>query len=143
MRTFFRDEGGVGAIEFALIAPMLALVLLGIISGWSYYLQDSDMRDSVETAGKYYIQGGTNDATALSIAEAAWDDKPSDGTVALTRTCICAGAAASCSGVCGSGSVPEIHLTIVATSTWTNPFSFDSILPDGLTLNEREVIRVR
>ncbi len=29
MRKFFRNEAGVGAIEFALIAPLLALVLLG------------------------------------------------------------------------------------------------------------------
>ena len=52
MRKFFRDDTGVGAIEFALIAPLLALVLLGVISGWAYYTQNNYMRDSVEVAGQ-------------------------------------------------------------------------------------------
>ena len=142
MRAFFRNDRGMGAIEFALVAPMVILVLAGIFSGSSYIQQDSSMRDSVEAAAKYYIQGGTTDDKALAIAQAAWTNKPSDGTVSVTRTCICAGAAASCSGVCSSGSVPEIHLTIVATSTWADPL-FNPIFPDGLNLNEREVIRVR
>lgn len=143
MWTFFRNDRGIGAIEFALVAPMVILVLAGIFSGSSYIQQVSSMRDSVEAAAKYYIQGGTTDSKALAIADAAWSDKPSDGTVSVTRTCICAGAAAGCSGLCSSGSVPEIHLTIVATSTWSSPLLTDPILPNGLNLSESEVIRVR
>ena len=143
MRKFFRDEGGVGAIEFALIAPMLAVVLLGIMSGWAYYQQNGYMRDGLEVAGKYFIQGGTSQDTAASIATAAWSGKPADGTVAVTKTCICAGVAASCSGVCADGSVPETHWTIEASSIFDDPFFVNPIFPDGLALYEREVVRVR
>ena len=143
MRKFFRDECGVGAIEFALIAPLLAIVLLGIISGWAYYTQSNYMRDSVEVAGKYFIQGGTSEAVGLNIAEAAWNDKPEDGTVSLNKTCVCAGAAASCSGVCSDSSIPETYWTIEASSTYTDPFLGEAVFADGLPLYEREVIRVR
>lgn len=144
MRTLFKNESGVGAIEFALTAPFLALVLLGIMSGWSYFQQDGNMRDSVEAATKYYIQGGTSDDTAQSIADAAWRLRPSGGQVSISRSCICATAVVSCIGgvVCIDLSVPEIHLAIVATSSWTDPYS-TSIFPTGLNLRESENIRVR
>ena len=143
MRKFFRNENGTGAIELAFIAPFLALVLLGTISGWSYYQQNNYMRDGLEVAGKYFLQGGTSQATAVSIAKAAWSGKPADGTVAVNKTCICAGAAASCSSVCSDGSVPETHWTIEASSVFNDPFFINPMFPDGLALYEREVIRVR
>jgi Flp pilus assembly protein TadG len=143
MRTFFRNEDGTGAIEFALIAPLLAIVLLGTMSGWAYYQQNNSMRDSVEVAGKYFLQGGTSADVGLTIAEAAWSGKPDDGTVSLNKTCICDGAAASCSGVCSDSSIPQTYWTIEASSYYTDPFFVDPIFPNGLPLYEREVIRVR
>ena len=143
MRKFFRDDTGVGAIEFALIAPMLALVLLGTISGWAYYQQNNYMRDSVEVAGKYFLQGGTSEEVALEIADAAWSYKPDDGSIVLNKTCLCGSVAASCGGVCSDSSIPETYWTIEASSTYTDPFLGGAIFTDGLPLYEREVIRVR
>ena len=143
MRKFFRDDTGVGAIEFALIAPFLAIVLLGTISGWAYYSQNNFMRDAVEVAGKYFLQGGTSQETGLTIAEAAWTDKPEDGTVALNKTCICDGAAAACGSVCSDGSIPQTYWTIEASSKYIDPFFGKTAFKDGLPLYEREVIRVR
>ena len=143
MSKFLRDEEGVGAIEFALIAPFLAVVLLGIMSGWAYYTQNNYMRDSVEVAGKYFLQGGTSQQVALDIAKAAWTDKPVDGTVVLNQTCICNVAAASCSGVCSDGSIPQTYWTIEASSKYIDPFLGTTAFRDGLPFYEREVIRVR
>ncbi len=143
MRKFLRDDTGVSAIEFALIAPMLALVLLGTISGWAYYQQNNYMRDSVEVAGKYFLQGGTSEEVGVDIAEAAWTDKPDDGSIALNKTCTCAGVAASCSGVCSDSSIPQTYWTIEASSTYTDPFLGEAVFENGFPLYEREVIRVR
>ena len=152
MRKFFQDEDGVGAIEFALIAPMLALFTLGIMSGWSYFDQKREMRDSVEAAAKYYIQGGTTDATARTIANSAWTDKPTGGTVAVTQSCVCASVSVSCGAgtICSSGSVPEIHKTIMATAHWTDRYSTALtgfynrwFHATSIQLNETEVVRVR
>ena len=144
MRSFFRDESGLSAIEFAMVTPMLSAVLLGIFTGWSFFRQNSDMHDSIEAAAKYYIQGGTNDTTAQTIAASAWNNKPSDGTVSVTRMCICTNVSVSCSGgtICSNSSVPEIHLTIAAASTWTYPFS-EQYFPDMANMRESEVVRVR
>ena len=143
MRKFLRNDSGVGASEFALIAPLLALVLLGTISGWAYYQQNNYMRDSVEVAGKYFLQGGTSEEVALEIADAAWSYKPDDGIIALNKTCLCGSVAASCGGVCSDSSIPETYWTIEASCTYVDPFLGEAILSDGLPLYEREVIRVR
>ena len=144
MRKLFQNECGTSGIEFALIAPMIATVLMGVTSGWSYFQQDSNMRGSVEVAAKYYIQGGTSDSTALSIAKAAWVNIPPDGSVSVSRSCVCASVSVNCGSgvVCGNGSVPEIHLVIAATSTWKDLFTA-GVYPYPLSLKERENVRVR
>ena len=144
MRKLLQNESGTGGIEFAFIAPLLSLLLLGIGSGWSFLQQDSGMRDTVEVAAKYYIQGGTSDSAALSIANAAWVNKPADGSVSVNRTCVCAGALVNCGAgvVCGDASVPQIHLTITSTSTWRDDY-VNNIYPCHLDLVESEVVRVR
>ena len=36
LRRFIIHSGGVSAVEFAFAAPMLILVLAGIVTGWTY-----------------------------------------------------------------------------------------------------------
>lgn len=143
MRKFLQNEYGVGGVEFALVAPVFALTLLGIISGGTYYKTVSNMRDAIEVVGKYFLQGGTSEEMALAIAEAAWTGKPSDGTVTLNKTCVCGGVGASCGSVCSDKSIPETYWTIAATLSFKDALFIDPLLPDGVILLEREVIRVR
>ena len=144
MLRFIKDQSGVGAIEFALIGPVLALVFLCLISTWSYMRQSSNMRDAVEAASKYYVMGGTSDTKAASIAQAAWAIQPTGGQVTVNRVCSCLGVALSCAvgGVCTDKTVPHTSLIITATSNWTDPYA-STLFPQGLALSESETIRVR
>ena len=144
MLRFVKDQSGVGAIEFALIAPLLALVFLGLASTWSYMKQSSDMRDAVEAASKYYVMGGTNDTKATSIAQTAWATPPAGGQLTVNRVCSCLGVTLSCAvgGVCSDQTVPHVSLIITATSAWTDPYA-STLWPQGLALSQSETIRVR
>lgn len=144
MRKIFQNDSGAAGVEFALIAPMISVVLLGIASGWSFFLQDSNMRDAVEVAAKYYIQGGTSDTTSLSFANASWVNKPADGSISVNRSCICVSTTVSCGTgvVCSDNTVPQIKMTITATSTWSNLYA-QNVYPLSLSLSESEVVRVR
>ena len=142
MRRFFQNDRGTGAIEFGLIGSALSLVALGIGSGWSYMQQENNMRDGVEAAAKYYIMGGSSDTTAQNIANAAWSSKPSGGNVTVVRCQICpnqSGCVVSLN--CLDTSVPQIHLTITATSTWNDPFH--SVFADSVSMVQTQVVRVR
>ena len=141
---FWIDESGVGAIEFAFMAPLIGVMFLGIISAWSYMRQDSNMRDAVEAAAKYYVQGGTSDSQAATIVNNAWSAKPDSGTVSTSRMCTCATTPVSCNTgtICSDNSIPQISISVKATSSWTDPYS-SNIFPNGLALSESENIRVR
>lgn len=152
MRLFWRDERGVGAIEFALTAPMVGVFLFSILAGWSYYSQKREMRDAVEAAGKYYLQGGRKDATAQSIANDNWANKPSGGNISVSRICVCDSTSVSCitTTVCSSGTVSQMRMSIVANAVWTNPYTnpltaiyYTARGSTDSGLQETEVVRVR
>jgi Flp pilus assembly protein TadG len=143
LKHFLKCENGVAGVEFAFIAPLMAVVFLGIMSGWSYYRTVADMRDSVEAGAKYYLQGGSNDATAQSVANGAWENKPNGATVTTTRMCSCAGATVDCTtAICTDQSVPHAQVAIAATVTWKNPLT-DIMYQEGVSLSQSEVVRVR
>jgi Flp pilus assembly protein TadG len=141
MRRLFENETGVGAVEFALIAPMLLIVMLGSIALWSAVAQSENMQDGVEAAATYVLEGGTSDDKALSIAQSSWRNRPEDGTVTVTRSCTCAGAAAVCEDVCPLTTLPpHIEVTIEATATWISPVP---VILASRTLVQREIVRAR
>ena len=144
MKRFFGNESGVGGVEFALIAPLMSIILLGIVSSWSYYRDLGYMRDGVEAGAKYYLQGGSNDATSYSIASKAWAEKPENGKVTVTRMCTCVDTSVSCGGgtICSDGSVPQIQVAIVGTMTWSSGLS-DMLYSQGMLLTQSETVRVR
>ena len=60
LRRFITHSGGVSAIEFAFIAPMLILVLAGVVTGWTYSMQLMEMRTAVKSGANYILQGGVD-----------------------------------------------------------------------------------
>jgi Flp pilus assembly protein TadG len=146
MRNIFRNDDGTGAVEFAFIGPVLAMVLIGLFSSWSYFRQESKMGDVVGAVAKYYIMGGTKENVAQSIGNAAWTNKPSSGALSVVRQHKCNGTnVASTVFVCGDNSQAKVYLTIQATSTWTNPTYSEILdaLPASVALSRVEVVRVR
>jgi Flp pilus assembly protein TadG len=140
MKKFLRNDEGMSAVEFALIAPMLAAVLVGIVAGWDYMKQHQEMRDSVEAGAKYVVQGGRDTTKARTVAMSAWVDKPGDANINVAQQCTCNGAAASCGSLCGDSTVPQSYITIQASATYTDttPFGFEA-----QPMTSKEVIRVR
>jgi Flp pilus assembly protein TadG len=140
---FLQDESGVSAVEFALIGPLLSMMFLGTFASWSYMRQNSNMRDSVEAVAKYYVQGGTSDTQAAVVGNAAWSNKPSDGTLSIVRTKTCGTLVVALATLnCAGGAVPQVKLVVTASSAWTDPTS-STLFPAGLNLVQSETIRVR
>ena len=143
LRRMLADRNGASATEFAVIAPVLAFLLLGIVDGWSLATSTLGARAAVEAAATYFIGGGADPATAQLIAQSSWNNPPPDASVAVSESCACSGAASGCGGICAATSMPPAaYMHIAATGTWTAPFSVQ-FLGSQVTVSQTQVIRVR
>ena len=138
----FRSDSGIAAVEFALVVPILCLVLLGIINGWSFVSSSLSMRAGVKTAANLVMQGSANDAAIQAVALSSWENRPDDAQVTLGRKYMCGSTVADPSILCGGLKVPSVYVEIQATATWSPPFSF-GVFSFSREFSHQQVIRVR
>jgi Flp pilus assembly protein TadG len=143
LRRFIIHSGGVSAVEFALVAPMLIVVLAGIATGWTYTMQLMQMRTAVKTGANYVLQGGMDLDAAKSAVLQSWTNKPEGADVQILRQCSCGGAVSACSTVCtGNGSIPNMSVIITATGSVDMPL-YSLFATAKVETSREEIIRVR
>ncbi|TGY89032.1 pilus assembly protein [Marinicauda algicola] len=110
--AFLAERRANAAIEFALIAPVLAAMLIGLVDFGRMTFERSDMLAAARSGSQYFMAGGTDTARAQTIIESAWTHMPASAVVNVHRLCECAGAAAQCYQPCADGSVPVSYAVI-------------------------------
>jgi len=140
MKRFFRalrDNRGVAAVEFALIVPIMAAMVVAGVDGWMRINQVSQMRSAAQTGARYYQGGGADDTAAAQLALASWDHAPADATVTAARACSCGGVGASCSSLCASQDLPQVYVTLTVSGGFSDPMA-------GVqSLSQTSTVRVR
>jgi len=143
LRRLFNDKSGTAAVELAAVSPLLCIVLLGIVDGWSHSNHTMNIRAAVKAGANYVMQGGTSEALTQDVAMSAWIKPPSDAVVKVEQECYCGTAAAQCDVLCSAnGKPPSGYFRIVASGTWTPPVAVRLLLEPTLT-EQSETIRVR
>jgi Flp pilus assembly protein TadG len=142
LRQFITHNGGVSAIEFALTAPALIIVLAGIVTGWTFSMQLMEMRTAIKTGANYVLQGGTDLDTLKNAVLMSWTNQPDDAAVDAVRECYCAGVVHACSTVCEDKAIPNMSVIITATGSVDTPLGtlFET---SKLPTSREEIIRVR
>src|SRR6185295_5348778 len=141
LSRFRRDRRGTSAVEFALAAPMLALVFLGVADGWIAANQISGMRGAVKNGANYVLKGGTDLDQVKQAVTTSWVHLPTSAQVNTSYACSCGAVANMCTALCADGTtMPKKSMTIQA--------SMNVIVPFGMTVNpwvvsHSEVVRVR
>ena len=115
--AFARHRRGASAVEFALIAPVLAIALLGIAEVGQIGYQRTDMHGALRSGGQYVLNGGRDLAVAREIVLRSWTAMPEDASVEATRFCLCSNVAHACNSPCSGGSVPEVYISLSAHAT--------------------------
>ena len=143
LRRFFKDKSGAGAVELAAVSPLLCIVLLGIVDGWSHSNHAMNMRAAVKAGANYVMQGGTSEPLTQDVAMSAWIKPPSDAAIKVEQLCYCGTTAAQCDLLCSAnGKPPSGYFRIVASGTWTPPVPVRLLLEDTKS-EQSETIRVR
>ena len=140
---FLTERSGTAAVEMAAVSPLLCLVLLGIIDGWSHSTHTINMRAAVKAGANYVMQGGTSEALTQNVVMSAWLKPPADATVTVDELCYCGTVASQCDILCSSnGKPPSIYYRIAASSTWT-PLVPVRLVLEASETEQSETIRVR
>lgn len=119
---FFRAQGGAAAVEFALIVPVLAALLLGVFDLGQMTYDRTDLHTAVRSGAQYFMAGGEDINEARAIVEQSWTNRPEISQVTVERCCKCAEADAPCGQLCPDGSVPDIMHELQATAFFTGVF---------------------
>jgi Flp pilus assembly pilin Flp len=136
LRKFFRHDGGASAVEFAIISPILAGLVIYGFDAWQLVNRKLDMHAAINAGAHYYMGGGSDDPTAQSISMSGWPNRPGDGQINIGRACSCAGAGSDCNTLCAATQQPpETRITLTSTEQW------NGLRPAALS--EAETVRVR
>lgn len=114
-----RDRRGGAAVEFALLAPFLAIVLIGIMTAVPLVNASQKMRDGVSAGALYVMTGRTNTTSVRDVVMAAWSGRANADTVTVTQFCTCSGVECACGGLCADGTVPVGFIRIQTATTVT------------------------
>jgi Flp pilus assembly protein TadG len=111
-------RSGAAAVEFAIVLPILAALLIGVIQYGGMIIANEQMHNSVSSGAIYVMRGGTSSTAIHDVAVSAWANKPTDAAITVTQVCTCAGVAGTCSSLCADGTYPQSSTTISATGTY-------------------------
>lgn len=87
-RNNLRSENGQAAVEFALVVPVLLLLLLGIIQGGIVFHNYLTVTDAARAAARQAIEARVSGITKADVQQAAWDAAPdlNRGTMNVVTT---------------------------------------------------------
>lgn len=137
---FFRNDDGAAAVEFGLIAPIVATVLIGVTTFGGTILAYNKMRQAISSGAQYALTVEDDVEAVQDVVNAAWDPAPTGSTVNAAKACYCADApttATDCSLNCADGDYPLMYMDITASRPYT------TFAGDTSTLHASQRIRLR
>ncbi|HTO41340.1 MAG TPA: TadE family protein [Rhizomicrobium sp.] len=111
------ESRGLAAIEFALIAPVLAVITISISDLSQAAVGAMNMEAAVRSGIQYAMNGGTDMSIAKSASIQSWASRPSGSTLDASEMCICDSGTAVCGQACTDGSTQKTFVTVTATAT--------------------------
>ena len=136
LRRYLGDRSGVAAIEFAMIAPLMAAAMVGTLDVSNHLINRGHMHSGVRSGIQYLMDNGRDLYQLQSIVENSWSESPGNAVVTTERYCLCVDVRHACDVLCTDDSAPESYFSVSASGT------LDGYLVDS-TIEASEDIRVR
>jgi len=134
-----RKSNGNAAVEFALIMPILFLVLSGIFNFGLIIIQKNQLCSVLSAGLLYAVQGSSNLTNIQATMASATAMSPL--TVTTTQFCGCAdGSTVSCLSFCSGGVTPASYITLTASSQVTL-YALDFILTNPYPISDSITLR--
>lgn len=152
-RLLRADLSGVSAVEFALIAPVLLVMVLGMADLGRYYFSKMEVMGAVRAGAQYVIlHGYDGSASATTAVTSVIQNATSAGSGiavdGVSQVCICSDGANpspnTCAGTCNAGETLWEYAQISASYSFTPMFWPDWIMGSfpGGDLGKSIMVRV-
>lgn len=147
-KNFLRDAYGVAAVEFALIAPVLIFMMVGVVDYGLYVARTMQTDNLTDAAITYITRAVNNDPALLDTPEYLKNDVVADVTSQAPFTvseddvtmpdslpiCECGdGTSVECGGDCGEGDYVHRYVEITVNVSHNTLFSYPG-LPDNVQI---------
>ena len=139
MRYFFslfaKSEAGVAAVEFALIAPILILLMVGLTDMGLYIKSRMQLEQISRASVDYVMQGGDENNIGTDVLNYYDAEHATSYSINTERFCTCAdGETQDCSALnCGAGDYSRQYFQVTLNRTVSTLFPYPGI-PDELQL---------
>lgn len=135
-RNYLQNSDGVAAVEFALLAPVLIFIFVGMFDFGRYLQQKMQLDNMARNAAEYVRHGGDADNLETDVfAEATPASAQADALqITAEENCECAaGVDVSCSAVNGCNGYMRRFFSVELQQTYRPLFNYPG-LPDNITL---------
>ena len=121
MRRFLQAESGAGAVEFALVLPLLAFLLIGAFNLFMLVYAQADLHAATEATARYYsvTTAATGTAPTTTVLNAYAASKYTGPYIGASYTY------SATSNACGSGN-STAH-SVAASATYLLNYGFGHI----------------
>jgi Flp pilus assembly protein TadG len=130
-----RRRAGTALVEFALTAPLLLILLAGVLDYGMSLRTASSVAAAARAGAQYGSRSYANAGNASGIQAAATNAAPDVKNLSISsaRSCQCSGAGAvSCTGSCTGGKM-LVYVQVTAQATSSTIFNYSSLGFSGAT----------
>jgi Flp pilus assembly pilin Flp len=136
LRKFLAAREATSAIEFALIVPVLAVIVVTLADVANIAVGVGTMQTGMRSSIQYAMNGGTDMTVAQAQGLQAWNNPPAGANLTAVMACFCGASAAACDVPCADLTAPTAFVTVTAAGTYGG-----NVITRNETLTEK--VRVR
>lgn len=136
-------RAGVGAVEFALMLPILVLLMVAV-ADFGLAVNEKMRLTTAARAGAQaaYKASGDTAGVVVAVQQASGLDAAAI-TIASQKSCGCmSGAAVACDGTCADGNGVRTYVAVSVSESWA-PVIVSSVMDAPITMTGTAILRVK
>ncbi len=146
LTSLWRDDAGNPAIELALLAPPLILLMIGIADYGAAVYRKMQVQHAAQAGAEYAIKNGFSATPISNAVTGATTYASISATPAPAQSCGCAAGttitAATCGSTCAGGVTAGTYVTVSAQATYSTLIPYPGIA-NSFTLSAAATVRTQ
>jgi Flp pilus assembly protein TadG len=141
-----RGKAGNAAVEFALIAPILASALVAMVDLGVGFYERMEVENAAQAGAQYAISKGWNPSAVVTAVTSASSLASISAVPGPTQSCGCPNGttlvAAACGSTCPGGALAGTYVTVNAQAQYATILNYPG-LTSPVTLTAQAVVRTQ